>query len=168
MEKRTQDFVFVDVSDKPAVAKVVREGHPVPQARLDPAKAGFFIDDLIVMPPAVAPRVISQSVKPGTKVVPGTVVDLILAPKQIIPFEIFEDAHADLRFATLERMDPVVNDPRARRFLLKYERAADVPESERPELTQLLSQADIGIVEDDPERNFEKAFNTARNALAFR
>ena len=95
-------------------------------------------------------------------------VDLVLAPKGIIPFEIFENIHADLRAANLERMDPVLENATTRQALLKYERAADVPAAEKAQLTQALQGADISITEDDPSRNFETAFNAARAALAFR
>jgi hypothetical protein len=166
---KSVDTIFVDVSDKPATAKVVREGYQVPAARFDTAKAEFFIDDLIKIPPSGQPRVVSQSIKPGVSVTPGTVVDLVLAPRGIIPFEIFENIHADLRAANLSRMDPALENATTRETLLKYEKAADVPAADRALLTTALSQgADIGIIEDDPTRNFETAFNAARSALAFR
>ncbi len=168
MATRNQDFVFVDVSPKPARAKVVREGYQVPPARVDANKIGVFIGDLVPTPPSQAPRVIGQSIAPGTRVTPGTVVDLMLAPKSSIPFDIFEELHADLAGKPITQIDPVFNNAAARKTLLTYEAAAEVPAAERSGLSMLLAQSGVQINEADGNRTFEKAFNSARNALAFR
>jgi hypothetical protein len=160
---------IVDVSDKLAVAKVVREGFQVPQVALNAQAAAFFLDNLEIVTPRLTPRVVSQSIKPGTKVTAGTVVDLILAPSTDIPFSIFDNVHADLRqrnVATL--VDGILQDAPTRQTLLKYEKAADVPAAERTALTQRFQSADIGIDDNTPDRSFEAAFNSARGALAFK
>ena len=122
---------FIDLSEKPARAKVVREGFQVPPVAFDAQKATFLIDNLVTVTPKFSPRVVSQSIRAGTKVPEGTVVDLILAPKDSIPFGVFEDLHADLKDKTLNHVDDLVENAQAREVLLKHEAAADVTPSRR-------------------------------------
>jgi hypothetical protein len=161
--------VFVEVADKPTVAKVVREGFQVPPVTLDNQAATFFLDNLQVVPPRLTPRVVSQSVRPGTKVVAGTVIDLVLASADIIPFDIFDGVHEDLKGRNLSNLlDGILADAPTRQTLLKYEKAADVPQAEKTALLAKFTEADIGFNEEVPTLSFESAFNSSRAALAFK
>lgn len=161
--------VRVEVDDKPAVAKVVREGFQVPAVTFNPQRAEFFLDNLDIILPRQTPRVVSQSIKDGTKVSAGTVVDLILAPPSDIPFSIFDNVHRDLRARNVSVLvDGILQEPVTRQTLLKYDKAADVPASERAALTQQFQSANIGIDDAAPDTSFESAFNSARGALAFK
>lgn len=71
--------VLIDLSPQPAQARVVREGFAVPAVALDTNRANFFIDNLRPIDVRQEPRVVSQSVPAGTKVLPGTAIDLVLA-----------------------------------------------------------------------------------------
>lgn len=160
---------LVDVSETLAKAKVVREGFQVPAVTLNQQAQAFFLDNLEIVTPRLTPRVVSQSIKEGTKVAAGTVVDLILAPPSDIPFRIFDNVHADLvnrNVATL--VDGILQDKTTRETLLKYDRAGDVPAAERTALEQQFRSADVGIDDATPSRSFEAAFNSARGALAFK
>src|SRR5687767_5968179 len=92
-----EKVVVVDLSPEPAKAKVVREGYQVPRAPLDAQKAAFLVDELIGILPEQTPRVLAQSIPAGSKVAQGTTVDLVLAPTDVIPFDIFADVHQDLK-----------------------------------------------------------------------
>src|SRR5262245_3089071 len=92
----SQPILTVDLSPEPAKAKVVREGYQVPAVALDTKKSDFFLENLKQIPPQQEPRVVSQTIPPGTKVLPGTAVDLVLAPTSTIPFDIFELPHKSL------------------------------------------------------------------------
>lgn len=164
----TQDVRLLDVSDKPAKAKVVREGFQVPPAAIDPAKAGFFLDNLVVVTPTDQPRVVSQSIPAGTRVTAGTVVDLTLAPRNTVPFSIFENIHVELAESPIVRLDPALDDPEVRRALLAAEKPDDLTPADRARVRERLSATDIAIDDSDPARSFDKAFNAARSALAFR
>src|SRR5687767_6255678 len=83
----------IDLSEKTKTAKVVREGFEVPQVPLDKTKAVFAIENMVTVLPRSMPRVVSQSIQPGTKVPPGTVIDFVVVPKTDIPFNIFEGVH---------------------------------------------------------------------------
>jgi hypothetical protein len=160
---------IVEVADVPAVAKVVREGFQVPAVTLNVQAAEFFLGNLQPIQPRQTPRVVSQSIKRGTKVTAGTVVDLILAPPSDIPFSIFDNVHKDLRTRNVSALvDGILQEPAVRQTLLKYEKAQDVPAAERTALTVQFESADIGIDETAADSSFEAAFNAARGALAFK
>jgi hypothetical protein len=160
---------IVEVADKPAIAKVVREGFQVPAVTLNPQAAEFFLGNLQPIQPRQTPRVVSQSIRPGTKVTAGTVVDLILAPPSDIPFRIFDNVHRDLRERSVATLvDGMLQDQTTRQTLLKYDKAQDVPAAERTALTQQFQAANVGIDDAAPDSSFEAAFNSARGALAFK
>lgn len=159
----------VEVADKPAVAKVVREGFQVPPVALNVQAAEFFLGNLQPLQPRQTPRVVSQSIKSGTKVTAGTVVDLILAPPSDIPFSIFDNVHKDLRTRSVSTLvDGMLQDPGVRQTLLKYDKAQDVPAAERTSLTTQFQNANIGVDDTAADTSFEAAFNSARGALAFK
>ncbi|CAD5366022.1 conserved hypothetical protein [Rubrivivax sp. A210] len=161
--------VVVEVAAQPVFAKVVREGFQVPPVTFNPAAADFFLDNLDVLQPRQTPRVVGQSIKPGTKVNVGTVVDLVLAPASVIPFNIFENVHADLAQRNVgDLLDGMLADPVTRQTVLKYEKAEDVPLAERTALTESFVAADVRINDAAPTTSFTAAFNAARGALAFK
>jgi len=162
-------LVVVDLSDRPAQAKVVREGFQVPEVTVDPRKASFFVDNLVETLPRESPRVVVQSLPAGTRVSPGTAVDLVLAEPRAIPFNIFAATHADLRERNVQSViDGVLDDADTRRLMLQYATADEVPAADKTRLTQSFANLDIGIDDADAERSFARAFTTVRTALAFR
>jgi hypothetical protein len=158
---------FVDLSEQPAKAKIVRQGYDVPQPKIDLKKAEQFIGDLVQIPVPSLPRVVVQGIAPGTKVAAGTVVDLVLAPRSKIPFAIFDNPHADLVGKNLDAIDVLVADPATRKTLLSYQAGADVPQVEKDALTQKLGAAGIHVDAGNSQKDFERAFETVRGALTF-
>lgn len=162
------NVLLVDVSQKASIANIVREGYQVPTPVVDETKRDFILANLPQIQPQQAPRVVGQSIKPGTKVTPGTVVDLILAPKTAIPFDIFTNVHADFKTKTLDFADPVLNDPNTRQILLTYDTADQVPDAQKAVVTQELANNHITVNEADPERTFAQAYGMLRSGLAYR
>jgi beta-lactam-binding protein with PASTA domain len=122
-----------------------------------------------VLQPRQTPRVVGQSIKPGTKVTVGTVVDLVLAPASVIPFSIFDNIHADLAQRNVgDLLDGMLADPATRQSVLKYDKAENVPAAERTALTERFQAADVRINDATPATSFAAAFNAARGALAFK
>ncbi len=161
--------VLIDLSPQPAQAKVVREGFQVPTVAFNPAKAGFFIDNLALIDLKQEPRVVSQSVPAGTKVLPGQAVDLVMALTRDIPIDIFEQPHRDLKNLRLSVLtDGILQDNAVRQTLLKYSTAAEVPTSDKTALAAQFAQQGITIDENNADTGFAAAFNTVRGALAFR
>lgn len=161
--------VLINLSPQPALAKVVREGFQVPAVALNPAKANFFIDNLALIDVRQEPRVVSQSVPAGTKVLPGQAVDLVLALTRDIPISIFELPHRDLKDKALNVLtDGLLQDTTVRQTLLKYATPAEVPSNEKTALVAQFAQQGIAVDEGNADTGFAAAFNTARGALAFR
>lgn len=163
------DLIFIDVSPKTQKSKVVREGYQVPAAKVNQQKADFFLDQLEAVPPKQSPRVVSQSIRPGTRVTAGTVIDLVLALSNDVPFDIFETPHRDLKGKSLTAVtDTVLNDPKVREVMFKYERPEDVPESEKNFLITEFGKQNIRVTEDVADAGFDAAFNSVQGALAFK
>lgn len=160
---------LVDLSPEPAKAKVVREGYQVPPVNLDEKKSSFFLDNLKTLPPKQEPRVVSQTIPPGTKVLPGTAVGLVLAPASDIPFDIFDNLHRDLRGKNVNVLtDGILEDPVIRQTLLKYNTAAEVSPADKTALTAAFGRAGINVDDANADTGFGSAFGSARGALAFR
>lgn len=160
--------MVVDLSPEPAKAKVVREGYQVPAVALNEQKASFFLDNLKQVSPKQEPRVVSQTVPPGTKVLPGTAVDLVLAPTSSIPFDIFDNPHKSLAGKTLNVLDPVLDDAVVRQTLLKYSAPGDVAPGDKALLSTAFASAGVTVDDTNADTGFGAAFNSARGALAFR
>lgn len=161
--------VLIDLSPQPAQAKVVREGFQVPAVALDATKASFFIDNLAQIDVRQEPRIVSQSVPVGTKVLPGTAVDLVLALTSNIPINIFQTPHRDLKNQTLNVLtDGLLQDATTRQTLLSYVNPGDVPAADKTRLVAQFAQQGVNIDEASADTGFAAAFNTARSALAFR
>lgn len=158
---------FVDLSEQPAKAKIVRQGYDVPAVKLDLKKVDQFVGDLTQIPTNQLPRVVSQAIPPGTKVTAGTVVDLVLAPRTKIPFNVFDGVHLDLATKTLDSIDPLFANAAAKKTLQTYQLAADVPAAEKTALTTAMASVGITVDEANPNKTFAKAFDSARGGLAF-
>lgn len=166
---RTSEVTFVDLSEKTAKAQVVREGYQVASPVFNTQKAQFFVDNLVLVNPKQTPRVVSQSIAEGTKVARGTVVDLVLAVPADIPFEIFDFVHRDLKNKSIAAVtDTLLEDPKVRETVLKYEKSADIPLAEKELLRAEFGRAQINIDETQADATFDAAFQAVRGASAFR
>jgi hypothetical protein len=161
--------IFIDLTEKTAKAKVVREGYQVPAAAFDKNKAQFAFDQFEALPQKSLPRVVSQSIPEGTKVTRGTVVDLVLVPRASVPFDIFDGVHADFKGKNVEFMtEGMLADAKTRQIFLTYENADDIPAAEEKLLRERFADSGITLDELVEDKSFEAAYNTARGALAFR
>lgn len=157
----------VDLSQKTATAKIVREGFDVPAVALDQRKVDQLVGGLVVAEPSAVPRVVSQSIAPGTLVARGAAVNLVLAPRTKIPLEIFTDIHLDLKAKTVEDIQPLLANAAVRKSLLSNASSSTLSESEATTLKAAFNESGIGVDDTDPGKTFEKAFQSARGALAF-
>jgi hypothetical protein len=161
--------VLIDLTEKTAKAKVVREGYQVPPAALDKNKAQFEFDNYEITPSKALPRVVAQSVPAGTRVTGGTVVDLVLVPRSGVRFDIFEGVHSDFKGKNVEFMtEGMLEDSKARQIFLSYENAGDVPAADKSFLQSQFIERGITFDENKADKNFQAAYNTARGALAFK
>ena len=167
-EEITRKTQLIDLSEKAATARVVREGFEVPTVALDKTKATFQLENLATVLPRFLPRVISQSIPPGTKVTKGTVVDFVVVPKQDIPFDIFANLHENLIGKGLTHVDELIENVTVRNVLLKNGTAADVTPADKAALVTEFQKKGITVDEAQPGKTFERAFESVRMAVAFR
>jgi hypothetical protein len=162
--------VFIDLSEQSVTSNIVRGGFLVPEPNFDPGRYNDWIDTLVPSPYLEVPRVVQQSIPAKRKVPPGTAVDLRLERPNIIPVDIFSNVHEDLRGEKVSDVagSAFFSNVPARNALLKYSSAAEVPAAERTVLINAFGSSGVAVVETDPNKTFERAFNTFRNAAAFR
>lgn len=165
----SQLLKVIDVSDQPLKSNVVRKGKLVPSVELDPRIVDAVISPDVIVQPGESPRVVSQSIPPGTKVARGASVDLVLAPRTRIPGGIFRGGHAG--FMALNVQDIVgnllVNDA-VFAAVVDFDDPDDLPANSRAAITAALDGVGIGVVETDPTQDFAAAFRSLKGAAAFK
>jgi hypothetical protein len=162
------DVRFVDLSEKTTSSKQVREGFVVPATTINKQKAEFTLERLPQAPRPAIPRVVTQSIAAGTRVSPGTVVDLVLAPKQSLPFGIFDGVHADLQNRTIDFLDDVIEDPDVRKIVLTFDSGDTMTASDKQVITTAMAKKQITPSAEDADRSFNAMFEGLRTAAAFR
>jgi hypothetical protein len=159
----------IDVSDKPVKSNVVRQGKQVPAVVLDAKIVDTFVTPDVIVTPTLAPRVVSQNIAPGVKVARGASVDITLAPRNTIPIDVVVGVHEGFRGRNVGGVvDSILVQPEVVSAVLDFETAAEVPAPQRAAIEAALASNDIGIVPDDPKRNFDSAFRTLKGAAAFK
>ncbi|MGH6923617.1 MAG: hypothetical protein ACRED5_07740 [Propylenella sp.] len=159
----------IDVSDQPLKSNVVRQGKQVPAVEIDQKIVDTFVTADVLVTPTLAPRVVSQSIAPGIKVAKGMSVDLVLAPRITIPIEIIKGVHEGFAGRNVGNVvDNLLGQPEVANAVLDFDEPEQVPAASRAAIEQALSANDIGIVADDPKRDFNAAFRTLKGAAAFK
>jgi|GEM_PF-1269824 len=167
---RGEKLVFVDLDDEPAKANVLREGKLVPSVVPEKSRVLEALGELSIVRPTRIPRVLNQNIEPGVRVAVGTSVDLVMAPRDDVTLDIFNDMHiatADLSIGQfverIEKSNELVN------LSLKYDKAAEVSATDKARISELLVEnADIQVDDTVAGQGFEQAFNSVLVALAFK
>jgi hypothetical protein len=158
---------LVDVGERATVVTtIIRGGEEVKPPALNTGRVEDFANRLVPLGRVFVPRVVSQSVPPGTRVAKGTPVDLMFVPVSDIDFSLFDKVHADLRPRTVESVLPLLNNATVAAALQKPA-AADLSADEKTALSGALTQAGITINDADPERTLDVAFESLQSARAF-
>ena len=164
----SKDIRFVDLSEKTTSSKQVREGFLVPATTINKQRAEFALNQLPVAQRPSIPRVVTQSIVAGTHVSPGTVVDLVLAPKQSLPFGIFDGIHADLQTRSIDFLDDVIENPDVRKLVLSFDSGDQMSPAEKQVITTEMARKQVTVNPDDAGRSFNAMFEGLRTAAAFR
>ncbi|HVR99850.1 MAG TPA: PASTA domain-containing protein [Thermoanaerobaculia bacterium] len=154
-------FVDVGAAVSPTVT---RAGRVLPHVEIDPA---VFDHVLIPLQPLQQVRVVAQTPPAGTRLPRGATVDLVLAPVGQIPFDVFKDTHADFKGRALGDLQPVLADARVRDIVDRNATGKDVSAGDREFLVGQLRQSGVEIRDEDPQRSFDRAFQTVKGATAF-
>jgi hypothetical protein len=156
----------VDVSSELVIPVIVRGGHEVPAPKIDTRIVEDVISRYTPIKRIAVPRAVSQSVPPGTRVAKGTPVDLVFVSVFDLDMSVFSDVHADFRTRNVAEVLPIVEDAAVRPILEKatFDQLTDV---DKATLTARLGANNIGVVDTDPTRSLQVAFNTLQSARAF-
>lgn len=169
-EAVSEKLVFVDLTEEPAKANVLREGKLVPSVTPEKSKVLEALGELDIVQPTQTPRVLNQSIEPGVRVTAGTSIDLVMAPRDDVKLGIFTDIHTGTAEKSigsfvndLEKSHELVN------LALKYEKAAEVNDTDKARMTALLAE-NTGVQVDEAAagQGFEQAFKSMQVALAFK
>lgn len=166
MRRRTTEFRTVEVSDQPVSAVIVRDGE---QVRAPTVKKGTVEDLLTRLTPVgrtATPRVLSQSLPPGTYVARGTPIDLVLVRSSDVTLGILENVHSGLMERSVEDLLPAFDNPLVKNAVRKGE-ASKVSDEEKEAIEEALNRMGVQIDEQDNEKTFEKAYNSLQGARAF-
>ena len=167
-ERFSGGIKVIDVSDRPDVAQVTRDGRNVAAVKIrDDRVASIVAEDLLDRRVAQL-RVLSQSIPAGTRVPRGTAVDIVLVRRSIVPAEAFEGTHADLSDLTLDVIaERWLTDDQVRSEVAVAERFDDLPEATRNTIVAIAQEQEIGIDEGDPTRRSQALYETIRVAGTF-
>jgi len=161
--------IFIDLDDKPVVADVVRNGYKVPTVLANKELLREFVSGLEVLKPTASPRVLNQSIAPGTKVGVGTEINLVMAAGKDVRIGIFDGVHVDVRdqsVATL--LDKVKGETNLRNLVLKYEAVTDIEPDDQTAMAKLMKEkAGMTIDETKDGKHFRHAYTAMRAAYAF-
>ncbi len=168
--RQSKKTIFVELDDKPAKANVVRDGHRVPSITADDNRKDELLGRLIKQPPTTSPRVLDQSIAPGTKVGAGTEIDLVLTPRENVIFDIFDDVHVLMKErSVVDLLEMVKDQDQLLDLAFKYESADEVTSTDKETMGKLMTEkAGMEIDETKDGQGFHNGFNTIRAALAFK
>lgn len=168
----TQKFssaqLFVDISDKPIEAEVIRNGAKVARVNIRDDLIGEFVAPERLDPRPLQQRVVFQSIATGQRVARGTVVNIVLASRFLIGTDFVTGSHASLfdrsigDVGDLFLVNPAV-DSAVRRATSLEELAPDI----RASIEQTAAQNNIAITPSDQARDFQALFTTIKAAQTF-
>lgn len=167
-----RDLVWADrtvnVGSEAVKLNVVRGDSYVPDVKWNTGNFDNFVGGLHPIWGYQEPRVISQTIAPGTKVQPGTTVDLVLAAPKDIPVTVFDNVHQFFTDKTVADVTGgILTNAAVRKTLLQYDSSAAMPAADKAALTAALNSAGITIDDANAKTSLESAVRTLRSNLAF-
>jgi hypothetical protein len=159
--------VNVEVGDKPAVSKVLRDGNEIVPPVVNDRLVGDLVDKLPPFPRLNIPRVLSQSVGAGTFVAKGTQVDLVLLLPQDINVGLLQNTHVDLANRPITQLLPLTVDPAVAPILANNDTPDTLSETDKATLQQKAGTLQVGIDENTPGKTTGNLFTALKGAVAF-
>lgn len=155
----------IEVGTRPMENIIVREGVEVKSPALSLTRVEAFVERLQPIIPFNTPRVVQQSVKPGSRVAKGATVDLVLVPPTYINLGLVENSHTAFQNMTVQAAAPIVQS--ARTLLDRRASAADLTSAEREQFQGILAQNNIPVDDQEPATSLDAAFRTLQGAKAY-
>ncbi|MFP2934230.1 hypothetical protein ACLESO_55745, partial [Pyxidicoccus sp. 3LG] len=155
----------IEVGSLPRENIIVRDGVEVKSPTMNLTRVEAFVERLQPIVAINTPRVVQQSVKPGTRVAKGTVVDLVLVPPTNIELGLLERPHLSFQHRTVQQVAPIVTY--ARPILEKRATAAELTDNERVQLYNILTEYGIEMSEENPDYSLDAAYRMLQGAKAY-
>ncbi|HET7503173.1 MAG TPA: hypothetical protein VFK02_19270 [Kofleriaceae bacterium] len=165
--KAASSALSIEVGDITKVTQVTRDGQLVRAPTLSEDHVADLLDRLAVPPRNRLPRVVGQSVTPGSLVQRGTVVDLTLVSPDDTTFEVFGPVHPALRTKTVGTILTAMPTPVTTIVNAKPD-PATLSATERTTVTQFLQTQQIATAGGTAENSFESVYGRLIDAQAFK
>jgi hypothetical protein len=166
----SQAIKVIDISERPAVANVIRDGKQVPAVTTSALNLQNWLNIGVIRPIEDRRRIVSQTVPPGTRVARGTTVDILLADPGIIPINVLDRSHQSLidrNFTVQNVVDNFLVNPAIRNAVLDAGTADQIPPATQTLIRNAFNAQDMPINDGDPVRDFGAAFRTLKAVAAF-
>jgi hypothetical protein len=166
-----QPIKVIDVSERPAVANVIRDGRQVPAVTTNPTQLQSWLDIGIIRPIEDTRRVVTQSIPAGTRVARGASVDLLMAEPRLIPVQVLDRPHigiVEFNYTVEEVLNTYLTDAEIRTAVLDADSATTLAPAMQTRLRNLFAERNSPIDDGDPQRDLGAAFRTLKSAAAFR
>ncbi len=165
----TSGFKFVDISDKPVEAEVIRNGAKVGRVDLRQDLVLDYVAPERLDDRLTQPRVVFQSVKAGDRVARGTVVDIVLSSRYLIGTDFVAGSHATLAQRSIGEVgDLFLADTGVETAIRRAASPEDLSPDIRSAIEETASANDIPITPTAPDRDFNALFTAIKAAQTFR
>jgi hypothetical protein len=165
----TTSFRFVDVSDKPVEAEVIRNGIKVPRVDIREDLVADFVAPDRLDDRLLQPRVVFQSVKTGERVPRGTQVDIVLSSPFLINADLIAGSHSALAQRSIgEVAELFLADENIQRAVRTAGSAEDLSPDVRGAIEEAAAANDIAIDGAQPNQDFQALFKTIQAAQTFK
>ena len=160
---------FVDISDKPVEAEVVRDGRKVPQVKIREDLVADFVAPDRLDDRTLQTRVVYQTVPAGKRVARGTVVDLVMSNPYLIGTDFVTGSHRDLSERSIGQVaDTFFENVEIRRGIQLSESVEELSPQVRAAIEATAAENDIAIDKSDTERDLQSLFVAMKAADAYR
>ena len=161
---------MIDVSERPAVANVIRDGKQVPAVGVSTNDLQNWLNVGVIGPIEDRRASSRNRCRPARRVARNTSVDIVLAEPAIIPVGVLQQPHRSLVDANLTVQAVLTNflaDPEIRNAVLDADRPDQIPAATQQRIRDEFGANNAPINDGDPARDFSSAFRTLKSAAAF-
>lgn len=143
---RKSSTVYIEVEEAGTRAKLTRGGTELKEIQVVDEAISSYLDSLV----HVSTKVVSQSIKPGTAVPRGTVVDVTLAQVDRLPLRAVADVHPQLARFTVGEANTRLLTPEVKDILRRRTEADELTASEKSTVAAALDALTIEVTDEGP------------------